>query len=483
MIQHGPICLGVQGLASGDTGVASSEDCLFIDVYAPSSASRTSDSHKGLPVLLWIQGGAFVQLFNPNYNGTGLVKASNDNVIIVSFNYRVGPYGFLASEELENEGNLNAGFHDQRAAMHWVQNNIAHFGGDPDRVTLFGTSIGGGSVLLQSVAYGGQPQAKDDIKWSAGIAEAVYIPPIREVQDGERQYKAILNATGCHDLACLRSLDSKTIQNANHAVPFDGQSEIALFPYFPVIDGTLFKNTTSNLLASGMFATKRPLIIGSSYTEGTAFAPQANTTSDVKAFLQVQYPDLTDAALTKGLAVYKNAPSTIPGSTVASAPFHAHLAYMFGDVGFSSPALGFAKALSEAGGKVHLFRDHILDPVEVAAGFGVPHTWEVQAVWGPAYAKQYAALPGADSYNPGKTNHGIVSVVQKYWINFALSGGNPNSHKTAHNPSLPFWHVFDIKTGAKRLKLQTNNTIVEPVRDWELERLDFWLSVADETHV
>lgn len=67
--------------------------------------------------MIWFQGGAFVQLFNPNYNGTGLIDASDGNVIVVSFNYRTGPYGFLANDELQAEGNLNIGLHDQRAAI------------------------------------------------------------------------------------------------------------------------------------------------------------------------------------------------------------------------------------------------------------------------------------------------------------------------------------------------------------------------------
>jgi acetylcholinesterase len=95
--------------------------------------------------------------------------------------------------------------------MSWVQSHISQFGGDPDRVTLFGTSIGGGSVSLQTLAYGGnhtEAEGSDNARWNAGIAASVYIPSFYSVQDYELQYSQLLNATNCTDLACLRSLES-----------------------------------------------------------------------------------------------------------------------------------------------------------------------------------------------------------------------------------------------------------------------------------
>lgn len=99
-----------------------SEDCLFLDVYAPSNAT----THSKLPVYLFIQGGGFNDNSNANYNGTGLVTASGNNIVVINFNYRVGPYGFLT------DGNViepNNGLFDQRKVLQWVQDNIALFGG------------------------------------------------------------------------------------------------------------------------------------------------------------------------------------------------------------------------------------------------------------------------------------------------------------------------------------------------------------------
>ena len=95
-----------------------------MDVYAPSSATEKSK----LPVFFWIQGGGYTGNSNPNYNGTNLINSSGGNVVVVNFNYRVGPFGFLASEKVRKNGDLNAGLLDQRKALQWVQKHISKVG-------------------------------------------------------------------------------------------------------------------------------------------------------------------------------------------------------------------------------------------------------------------------------------------------------------------------------------------------------------------
>lgn len=116
-MQHGPICLATSQINLTNT---TSEDCLFLDVYAPSNATAGTR----LPVFVFIQGGGFNLNANPNFNGTGLILASQMNIVIVTFNYRVGPYGFLASQQVADNGNLNAGLLDQRKVFEWVQSYI-----------------------------------------------------------------------------------------------------------------------------------------------------------------------------------------------------------------------------------------------------------------------------------------------------------------------------------------------------------------------
>jgi carboxylesterase type B len=149
--QHGELCLG-----TGDNprNPNTSEDCLFIDVYAPSVATNTSK----LPVYFFIQGGGFNFNSNANYDGSGLIAASQNQIVVVTFNYRVGPYGFLASQEVQASpsASLNNGLKDQRKALEWVQKYISRFGGDPKHVVLGGDSAGAASITYHLTAYGGR---------------------------------------------------------------------------------------------------------------------------------------------------------------------------------------------------------------------------------------------------------------------------------------------------------------------------------------
>ena len=124
--------------------LSGSEDCLFLNVYTPELPS--SDEHPELPVMVWIHGGGFTtgsgnsDFYGPDY-------LMDENVVLVTFNYRLGPFGFFTTEDADASGNY--GLHDQVLALEWVQANIAAFGGDPDQVTIFGESAGGASVGLQ----------------------------------------------------------------------------------------------------------------------------------------------------------------------------------------------------------------------------------------------------------------------------------------------------------------------------------------------
>ena len=123
---------------------------------------------------------------------------------------------------------------------------------------------------------------------------------------------------------------------------------------------------------------------------------------------------------------------------------------------------------------MHVFIDDIRDPVEVAAGYIVPHTWEIQAVWGPEYAKQYVALPGADGYAAGKSNAAIVPVVQSYWTQFVTSGGHPN--KLGNNTPI-VWEDFE---DGQSLVLTTNKTSMQTVDEELRRKCAFWDSIAAE---
>jgi acetylcholinesterase len=150
---------------------------------------------------------------------------------------------------------------------------------------------------------------------------------------------------------------------------------------------------------------------------------------------------------------------------------------MYGDVSFTCPALQFASMLGKSGVDVHYFRNNIIDPVELAAGYEVPHTWEVQAVWGPEYATNYVALPGANSYDIGGINRNAVSEVQNLWFRFVTSGGSFNSSHSSVGTLA--WSSFSKEQ--QRLRLQTNVSTMEAVSETEFERCAFWASIASRT--
>ena len=128
-----------------------SEDCLLLDVLVPTNASSAN-----LPVIVQIHGGGYAAGNSESYPGYALVNQSQGGVIYVSIQYRLNAFGFLSSTEVRDNGVANAGLLDQRAALNWIQRNIRAFGGDPAKVTIFGGSAGGGSVMNQMILYGGE---------------------------------------------------------------------------------------------------------------------------------------------------------------------------------------------------------------------------------------------------------------------------------------------------------------------------------------
>jgi carboxylesterase type B len=133
-----------------------SEDCLTINVIRPAGEPK-----KPLPVLVWIYGGGLYNggTADPQYNLSGIVKVGQDidqPIIAVSFNYRLGIWGFLQTYDLLREGSANAGLLDQRLALEWIRDNIAAFGGDPDKVTVWGESAGAQSIAYHMFSHDGR---------------------------------------------------------------------------------------------------------------------------------------------------------------------------------------------------------------------------------------------------------------------------------------------------------------------------------------
>lgn len=189
---------------------------------------------------------------------TSLVEKSVNQgtpVVFVSINYRVLIMGFPSGDEPHNLGIENLGLLDQRLAFAWVQENIAAFGGDPEKVTIMGESAGGTGILQHLVAYGG----RDDHLFRAAIVESgsFYDVPCNWniTATREANYQSFLNATGCADIACLKTLDIETLFT---------QALVYFEDFLPSIDGDFMTKHPVELFNEGK-ALNVPLLMGGKY--------------------------------------------------------------------------------------------------------------------------------------------------------------------------------------------------------------------------
>jgi len=263
---------------SGPSVRPMSEDCLYLNVWTP---AKTADEK--LPVMVFFYGGAFTQVAPLDtialYNGTPLAQKG---VILVTTNYRLGALGFLAHPDLDNESANNVsgnyGILDQVAALQWVQRNIGAFGGDPTRVTIFGQSAGGESVLIHLVS----PQSKG--LYSQALVESgpfwAHGPTIDNVHskaDAEQigqDFAESLGYSGPDAIRQMRKVSAMDIVNAS-PWPATSWERTHTLKFEPTIDGWLLPDSVNTL-----FALHRenpvPFIIGTNANDGTTLSADAN---------------------------------------------------------------------------------------------------------------------------------------------------------------------------------------------------------------
>ncbi|KAK3682947.1 Alpha/Beta hydrolase protein [Podospora appendiculata] len=261
-----------------------SEDCLSINIVRPAGIDiSTAD----LPILFWIHGGSYQVGTSglDRYNLSYIVQRSVEigrPVLGASINYRKGGWGFMYSIEIQGTGNANLALRDMRHALAWVQENIAGFGGDASRVTIWGESAGSFAVGQLLMSYGGRTDGlfHRSIQESGSAATAWY--------NGTERYQPIYNRivsqVSCTDaidtLACLRAVPYTTL------LPFMASTLLAGPGFYPTVDGDIIPQFPTSLLASGQFA-HIPHIVGSNSDEGTDNAPtgRINTDDDLYNYL------------------------------------------------------------------------------------------------------------------------------------------------------------------------------------------------------
>lgn len=431
-------------------------------MYAPSNATSTSR----LPVFFFIQGGGFNENSNANYNGTGLVNASGNNIIVVTFNYRVGPYGFLTSTD---ELQLNNGLYDQRKALQWVQDYISQFGGDPGHVVLGGDSAGAASISLHLAAFGG----RDEGLFHAAAAESVSFATVLTPEESQYQYDSLAVRLGCtggpaETLACLRSVPAVALQDANYNIPYPGAEAAPRYMYNPVIDGDLIRELTYTAFEEGKFI-KVPIIIGDDTNGGTSFAPkETSTLAESNVWLRDQFPYITPAQLADINALYPNPNDTCPNAGC----YWRQLSDTYGEMRYMCPGIFITSAYVDHGvPQSWHYRWNVEDPAQVAAGEGVPHTVELNAIFGPSNTQGNAP----DSYYPNGTNAHAVPVVQAYWTSFIRSF-DPNTYRLGGTVE---WLPWD-EGSQQRILFDTGGvTSMEGlVGSGLMERCEYWFGIG-----
>ncbi|ODQ78616.1 hypothetical protein BABINDRAFT_39553 [Babjeviella inositovora NRRL Y-12698] len=328
--------------------IPQSEDCLTLNVYRKRGLSSTAK----LPVMFWIFGGGF-EFGGTNYYLPQQLMAQGalqgQDFIYVSVNYRVAAFGFLGGKEIKAEGSGNAGLLDQRLGLQWVADNIAAFGGDPSKVTIFGESAGSMSVAHQMIGNGGDNTYKGKPLFRAGIMQSGSVLPVGDIDSAFPQliFDAFANAAGCgtasDKLTCLRGVPYAQIQAASNSVPGIFSYESLQLSYMPRPDGGFIPYNLMQMVADGKYA-KVPYIIGDQNDEGTIFGLttlNVTTEAEVRSYVSNIFPGMSSSLLDQFLTLYpQDVTQGSPFNTGvlnALSPQYKRVAALFGDVGFQAP--------------------------------------------------------------------------------------------------------------------------------------------------
>ena len=297
---YGPVCPQPSkkiGVYEADKAPAD-EDCLYLNVWMPAGASE-----KKLPVMVWIHGGGFTigSGSMPYYDGQNLARLG---AVIVTINYRLGPLGFFAHPQLSAESEHgvsgNYGVLDQIAALEWVQQNIAAFGGDPDCVTIFGESAGSVSVCYLMVS----PLAEGLFHRAIAQSGAAQFMKRRLRGDNQRQESAeamgvrLAEELGCDGPDAIAKLRQKSSQELLDTIKPQILSAPGGNKLYPMVDGYVLPDAPGKLFAEGK-QHNVPLIMGSNAADGNIFAlnmPLKSATA-YKMFVRMLFRGYTDRVL------------------------------------------------------------------------------------------------------------------------------------------------------------------------------------------
>jgi para-nitrobenzyl esterase len=386
------------------------EDCLKLNVWAP----RAEAHEKGWPVLVFLHGGAFIGGASSDaldghdlYDGRSLAEAGR--AVVVTVDYRLGAFGFLAHPELAREdphaATGNYGLLDQVAALGWVQRNIGSFGGDPNRVLLFGQSAGAISVcdlIASPLTVGLFSRA------AMHSGTCIASPRAAAEERGVELAAALCCARPEGALACLRSKSAAEIAKA-----LPPRSATGRLDWEPTVDGYLLTTTPLRLFASGAYHhvallvgnTEAELLRRSAWARYFPGVPQPQTEADYAR----------DVALIFGTKAADQLIAGYPSASYAS-PAHA-LAMMASDIVMTCPNRTIARWM-------------VRQQTEPVRRFVFSQTFQAGALRGraPSHGDDLLYLLHLDSFTwwpPTRTERQLADTMRAYWVQFA-NAGDPN---------------------------------------------------------
>ncbi|MDQ2902972.1 MAG: carboxylesterase/lipase family protein [Chloroflexota bacterium] len=391
----------------GSEPVPASEDCLYLNIWSPAA-----DGGKR-PVLVWIHGGAFEggSGSTPWYDGSAFAR--HGDVVVVTINYRLGALGFLYLAESGGEAygsSGNNGILDQVAALEWVRDNIAAFGGDPARVTVFGESAGAmsiGTLLAMPAARGLFQQA---------ILQSGAAHSVMDREKATRRAQRFMDFAGADNVATLLEKPLDALLDAQSKL-MKSTSGLA---FMPVVDGVVLPQAPIEAITAGSARDVR-VLIGSNRDEWKLFTLMDHSQAEVN---ETELKATFGEGASEALATYNAAQTETSASTVWES--------IITDRTFRIPALRVAEAQVRQDAPVWVYRFDWRSP-SFGGMLGAGHALEIVFVW------DNLDKPGAEFFTgDAPTRQPLAERMHAAWIAFARDG-DPIT------PQLPPWPAYNLQ--------------------------------------